>query len=92
MAADTLEQELPLFRAITLAGVALKNRLVLSPMCTYSARHGMADDFHLTHIAKFAMGASGWSSPKRPRSPWTAGSPTAISASGTMVKSRACAG
>ncbi|MBT2323672.1 hypothetical protein J7E62_15090 [Variovorax paradoxus] len=28
-------------------------------MCTYSAQDGMADDFHLAHIAKFAMGGFG---------------------------------
>lgn len=49
----------PLFSAIEIAGLTLKNRLVLSPMCTYSAHGGMVDDFHLAHMAKFAMGGFG---------------------------------
>jgi 2,4-dienoyl-CoA reductase-like NADH-dependent reductase (Old Yellow Enzyme family) len=35
-----------LFSRITLRGVTLKNRVVISPMCQYSARDGMADDWH----------------------------------------------
>jgi 2,4-dienoyl-CoA reductase-like NADH-dependent reductase (Old Yellow Enzyme family) len=45
-----------LFEATKLGDVELKNRLVLSPMCTYSAIDGMASDFHLVHIGKFAQG------------------------------------
>lgn len=40
-------------------GLELKNRIMLSPMCTYSAQEGMANDFHLAHIAKFAHGGFG---------------------------------
>ncbi|HSW19251.1 MAG TPA: NADH:flavin oxidoreductase/NADH oxidase [Ramlibacter sp.] len=48
-----------IFRPLTLAGLTLRNRLVLSPMCTYCASGGMADDFHLAHLARFAMGGFG---------------------------------
>lgn len=57
--ATSAAQELTLFSAFQINGIELKNRLVLSPMCTYSAHDGMADDFHLTHITKFAMGGFG---------------------------------
>ncbi|MBT2302030.1 hypothetical protein J7E70_16320 [Variovorax paradoxus] len=51
--AASAEQELPLFSGFRIAEVDLKNRLVPS------AQDGMADDFHLAHIAKFAMGGFG---------------------------------
>lgn len=47
------------FLSLKIAGQELKNRLVLSPMCTYSATNGVADDFHLSHLARFAMGGFG---------------------------------
>lgn len=48
-----------LFTPIALRGSTLRNRAVLSPMCTYSARDGIADDFHLVHLGKFALGGFG---------------------------------
>jgi 2,4-dienoyl-CoA reductase-like NADH-dependent reductase (Old Yellow Enzyme family) len=36
--------------------VTLKNRVVVSPMCQYSADNGMANDFHLVHLGRFALG------------------------------------
>lgn len=48
-----------LFRPLTLRGVTLGNRIVVSPMCQYSARAGMANDFHLVHLGKFALGGAG---------------------------------
>jgi len=48
-----------LFTPIALRGVTLRNRVVLSPMCTYSARDGIADDFHLVHLGKFSLGGFG---------------------------------
>lgn len=49
----------PLFTPLTLRGLTLKNRLVLSPMCQYSARHGAANDWHFAHLARFALGGFG---------------------------------
>src|SRR5882672_1634316 len=43
----------------TFRGLTLKNRLVVSPMCTYSAGEGLLDDFHLVHLGRFAMGGAG---------------------------------
>jgi 2,4-dienoyl-CoA reductase-like NADH-dependent reductase (Old Yellow Enzyme family) len=48
-----------LFSPLALRGVTLKNRIVVSPMCQYSAREGMADDWHLVHLGKMATGGAG---------------------------------
>lgn len=48
-----------LFSPLELRGLRLKNRVVLSPMLTYSARNGHVTDWHLTHLAKFAVGGVG---------------------------------
>lgn len=48
-----------LFNPLTLRGLTLKNRIVVSPMCQYSAVDGMMNDWHLTHLNQFAMGGSG---------------------------------
>jgi len=39
--------------------VTLKNRVVISPMCQYSAKDGLASDWHFAHLAKFAIGGAG---------------------------------
>ncbi|KAJ1812983.1 hypothetical protein LPJ56_003629, partial [Coemansia sp. RSA 2599] len=44
-----------LFQPMTIRGLTLKNRLVVSPMCMYSSQDGFATDFHLVHIGQFAM-------------------------------------
>ncbi len=48
-----------LFAPLTLRGLTLRNRTVLSPMCQYSAHDGMAGDWHFAHLAKFATGGFG---------------------------------
>jgi 2,4-dienoyl-CoA reductase-like NADH-dependent reductase (Old Yellow Enzyme family) len=48
-----------LFSPLALRGVTLKNRIVVSPMCQYSAREGVADDWHLVHLGKMATGGAG---------------------------------
>lgn len=48
-----------LFSPIDLRGVRLRNRVVISPMCQYSAHDGMAGDYHLVHLGKMAMGGAG---------------------------------
>lgn len=45
-----------LFSPVTYRGLTLKNRAVLAPMCQYSAQHGMANDYHLVHYGRFALG------------------------------------
>lgn len=48
-----------LFTPFTLRDLTLKNRLVVAPMCQYSARHGVANDWHFAHLARFAIGGFG---------------------------------
>ena len=48
-----------LFSPLKLRGLTLSNRLVVSPMCQYSAENGEATDWHFTHINSLALsGAS----------------------------------
>jgi NADPH2 dehydrogenase len=48
-----------LFSPIQLRGLALANRIVVSPMCQYSAENGEATDWHFTHMNTMALsGAS----------------------------------
>ncbi len=49
----------PLFSPLAMRSLALKNRIVVSPMCQYSADNGSANDWHLMHLGQFAMGAAG---------------------------------
>jgi 2,4-dienoyl-CoA reductase-like NADH-dependent reductase (Old Yellow Enzyme family) len=44
---------------VTFRGITLPNRIVISPMCQYSAIDGMANDWHLVHLGKFAQGGAG---------------------------------
>ncbi|MCK9909174.1 NADH:flavin oxidoreductase/NADH oxidase [Microbacteriaceae bacterium K1510] len=46
-----------LFSPIKLAGLELGNRIVVSPMCQYSADDGCANDWHLMHLGM--LGHSG---------------------------------
>ncbi len=44
---------------LTIRGVTTRNRVVVSPMCQYSAADGMADDWHLVHLGSRAVGGAG---------------------------------
>lgn len=48
-----------LFSPLTLRQVEFRNRIVISPMCQYSAVDGMAEDWHLVHLGQFAVGGAG---------------------------------
>jgi len=48
-----------LFEPIRLRGVEARNRIVVSPMCQYSAQDGHVTDWHLVHLGKFAQGGAG---------------------------------
>lgn len=48
-----------LFRPISFRSVTARNRIVLSPMCQYSASDGLADDWHFQHLASRAVGGAG---------------------------------
>jgi 2,4-dienoyl-CoA reductase-like NADH-dependent reductase (Old Yellow Enzyme family) len=44
-----------LFSPITLRGLTLANRIMVAPMCQYSAIDGEANDWHFTHINSLAL-------------------------------------
>lgn len=48
--------EFDLLSPLTIRGVTLRNRIVMSPMCQYSATDGLADDWHLVHLGSRASG------------------------------------
>ena len=48
-----------LFTPFAIRGVELPNRVMLSPMCQYSAADGIANDWHLVHYGRFALGGFG---------------------------------
>ena len=48
-----------LFQPLELRGVRLRNRIVISPMCQYSAQDGHVTDWHLVHLGKLAQGGAG---------------------------------
>jgi 2,4-dienoyl-CoA reductase-like NADH-dependent reductase (Old Yellow Enzyme family) len=47
-----------LFRPLTLRGLTLRNRIMVSPMCQYSSEDGFANDWHLVHLGSFAIGGA----------------------------------
>ena len=48
-----------LFSPITLGKLVLNNRIVISPMCQYSAEQGQASDWHLIHLGDLALSGAG---------------------------------
>ncbi|MSO94978.1 MAG: NADH:flavin oxidoreductase/NADH oxidase [Thermoleophilia bacterium] len=48
-----------LFKPIRLRELTLENRIVVSPMCQYSAVDGNAGDWHLIHLGHLALGGAG---------------------------------
>lgn len=48
-----------LFDPIRLRDVIARNRLVISPMCNYSAHDGMVNDWHLVTLGRYAQGGAG---------------------------------
>ena len=49
----------PMFQPLRLRQMQLANRAVVSPMCMYSAKEGMPNDFHLVHYGSRALGGAG---------------------------------
>lgn len=47
-----------LFEPLQLRSISLRNRIVVSPMCQYSAADGMANDWHLVHLGSRAVGGA----------------------------------
>lgn len=48
-----------LFDPLTLKSITLRNRVGVSPMCEYSAKDGVANDWHLVHLGSRAVGGAG---------------------------------
>jgi 2,4-dienoyl-CoA reductase-like NADH-dependent reductase (Old Yellow Enzyme family) len=48
-----------LFTPIQLGGVTLPNRVVVAPMCQYSANDGCMSDWHMIHIGSLAVSGAG---------------------------------
>ena len=48
-----------LFEPLTIKGVELKNRVVVSPMCQYSAVEGLSQKWHDVHYGQLALGGAG---------------------------------
>jgi anthraniloyl-CoA monooxygenase len=48
----------PMFTPVTLRGMRLTNRVVVSPMDMYSARDGTPNEFHLVHLGARALGGA----------------------------------
>ncbi|WP_019940993.1 NADH:flavin oxidoreductase/NADH oxidase [Dyadobacter beijingensis] len=48
-----------LFSPVTIKSIQFKNRIVVSPMCQYSAVDGFATDWHLVHLGSRAVGGAG---------------------------------
>ncbi|HVG50101.1 MAG TPA: oxidoreductase, partial [Xanthobacteraceae bacterium] len=44
-----------LFSPFALRSVTLPNRIVISPMCQYSAVNGEASDWHMLHLGHLAL-------------------------------------
>ena len=49
---------IPLFAPLTIRGVTLGHRIVVSPMCQYSSEDGFANDWHLVHLGSRAVGGA----------------------------------
>ncbi len=47
-----------LLSPFTVRDVTFKNRVVVSPMCQYSALDGLVTDWHLVHLGRFALGGA----------------------------------
>jgi 2,4-dienoyl-CoA reductase-like NADH-dependent reductase (Old Yellow Enzyme family) len=51
--------EIDLLSLLTIRGITLRNRIVMSPMCQYIAEDGLASDWHLVHLGSRAAGGVG---------------------------------
>ncbi|HUA52534.1 MAG TPA: bifunctional salicylyl-CoA 5-hydroxylase/oxidoreductase [Candidatus Sulfotelmatobacter sp.] len=49
----------PMFTPFRLRELVLPNRVVVSPMCQYSAEDGLPNDWHLVHLGSRAIGGAG---------------------------------
>ncbi len=66
-----------LFEPLALGELSLPNRIVIAPMCQYSAEEGSPGDWHLIHLGSLALSGAGLLileatavSARRPHHPW----------------------
>lgn len=48
-----------LFSPIHLGNLELSNRIIVAPMCQYSAKDGSMNDWHLMHLGQYAVSGAG---------------------------------
>ncbi|MEG0886212.1 MAG: oxidoreductase, partial [Janthinobacterium sp.] len=48
-----------LFSPLSLGPLSLSNRIVIAPMCQYSAQDGQATDWHTMHLGQLAQSGAG---------------------------------
>ena len=48
-----------LFSPFSIGQLSLKNRIVIAPMCQYSANNGLTTDWHLIHLGHLALSGAG---------------------------------
>src|SRR5215207_10374929 len=48
-----------LFSSFRLRGLEFRNRVFVSPMCQYSSRDGLPNDWHMVHLGSRAVGGAG---------------------------------
>jgi len=49
----------PLFQPLQLGPLELPNRILIAPMCQYSAHEGSATDWHMIHLGHLALSGAG---------------------------------
>ena len=48
-----------LFEPLRLDDLELENRIIIAPMCQYSAEQGSATDWHMIHLGSLALSGAG---------------------------------
>jgi 2,4-dienoyl-CoA reductase-like NADH-dependent reductase (Old Yellow Enzyme family) len=48
-----------LFSPVSFGALRLQNRIIVAPMCQYSAQDGSASDWHMMHLGSLAMSGAG---------------------------------
>ncbi|HZX27251.1 MAG TPA: NADH:flavin oxidoreductase/NADH oxidase [Telluria sp.] len=48
-----------LFTPLQLGGITLPNRIMIAPMCQYTAENGSATDWHMIHLGQMALSGAG---------------------------------
>ena len=48
-----------LFSPLKIKDVELVNRIVIAPMCQYSSKGGVPNDWHLMHLGQFSVSGAG---------------------------------